>query len=91
VGYTHNPGNVPEPNSKSEARNSKQARMTKFQRTETRNEVAYTVVALGFHAGRAWKQKTPGVEAGRCSGRTSDSSCRSLDFEALGFVSDFVL
>jgi hypothetical protein len=65
VGYTHNPGNVGEPNSKPEARNPKQARIPKIQMTETRNEVAYTVVAPGFHAGRASKPKTPGVEAGR--------------------------
>jgi hypothetical protein len=75
VGYTHNARNVGEPNSKSEARNPKQARIPKIQMTETHNEDAYTVVALSFHAGRASKPKTPGVEAGRYNVRTSDSSC----------------
>jgi hypothetical protein len=49
--------------------------MTEIQMTEARNEEAHPFVAPGFHAGRASKPNTPGVEAGRYIGKSSDLSC----------------
>jgi hypothetical protein len=87
--------------SKSEARNPKQARMTRIQRTETGRIRGSKIVAPGFHAGRFWRPRpasTPGVfglharHGSRAqTGTPLRCTFRPFEFEALEFVSDFVL
>jgi hypothetical protein len=49
--------------------------MTEIQTTETSNERASAFVTPGFHAGRLWLRRSPGVEAGRYKVRISELSC----------------
>jgi hypothetical protein len=66
--------------------------MTEVQMTETCNEGTYPFVAPGFPAGRSWFRRPPGVEGGRYNAKNLRFvRFRSFEFEALEFVSDFVL